>query len=78
MSDVCEACGGEPVEGPLVCGDTKRGGCADGMCGGCYEEIPCPDCSEEGQEPDWDVIAENAAENRALRAQDEVEWESKE
>ena len=75
----CKTCDGEgTVEGALVCGNVRAGGCSDGMCGGCYPTIPCPDCGGNS-EPDWDAIAKDRAESRALRDSepiDEVEWES--
>lgn len=76
---VCETCDGEgTVEGALVCGNVRAGGCRDGLCGGCYPTEPCPDCGENS-EPDWDAIAEDRAESRALQSaesNDEVDWES--
>lgn len=76
----CETCGGErTVESERVCGNTRRGGCADGLCGGCYNDEPCPDCTDADEfEPDWDAMREAREENDMLRAQDEVEWESPE
>jgi hypothetical protein len=75
----CETCDGErTVEGSRVCGNTRAGGCADGMCGGCYQSLPCPECGED-IEQDWDSIAEDRAESRALRdaeSDDEVDSES--
>lgn len=71
----CETCGGEGVvEGALVCGNVRAGGCRDGMCGGCYPEKPCPDCvNAEANEPDWDAMRESREETM-----DEVGWESPE
>jgi len=65
---ICKTCEGEgTVEGDRVCGSPSRGGCADGMCGGCFAVDPCPECRDEGlEEPDWDAMRE---------ARDEVAWE---
>lgn len=78
----CETCGGEgSVEGGNVCGNTRLGGCSDGMCGGCFSSEQCTDCpAAEEMEPDWDAMRESREEDRELRneAMDEVEWESPE
>jgi hypothetical protein len=77
----CQTCDGErEIEGARVCGQPSRGGCSDGMCGGCFESYPCPDCGDES-EPDWDAIADDRRDERALRdsePEDEVKWESPE
>lgn len=74
-SDECDSCDGEGVieTGPHC----TRGSCDD--CGGCYKEYPCPDCSKEPDEPDWDSMADDRKELAILRGQDnEVDWESPE
>lgn len=69
----CQTCDGErEIQGANTC---TISGCDS--CGGCFDYEPCPDCGGD-HEPDWDAIAEDRAESRALSAQDEVEWESPE
>lgn len=69
----CATCDDEGwVEGPNTCG--QRGGCSDGMCGGCFAQEPCLECNEGGgeREPDYDAMRD---EREDLNA--EVEWESR-
>jgi hypothetical protein len=74
----CETCDDEGTyEGQNICG--SRGGCRDGMCGGCFSTELC-DCAAgekvgAGSEPDYDAIGD---ERRDERGRDEVDWESPE
>lgn len=76
----CKTCGDEGyIEGGNICG--SKGGCSDGMCGGCFASEPCPDCSSADKyEPDWDAMREAKEDNRRgyEDAMDEVEWEAPE